>query len=73
MRYDLHRRCGVKESMPEPIEQTGREHALDVLKGTTWTDCPACGSVAQAVGDEDDWLCGTCGHQFEEVWLVPPG
>ena len=60
----------MKESLPEP---TGREHALDVLKGTTWTDCPSCGSIAQAVGDEDDWLCQTCRHQFEEVWMVPPG
>ena len=62
----------MKESMPEPTEQTGREHALAVLKGTTWTDCPECGSVAQAVGDEDDWECAGCGHAFVEVWLVPP-
>ena len=59
----------MKESMPE---QTGREHALAVLKGETWTNCPACGSIAQAVGDKDDWHCGACGHQFVEVWLVPP-
>ena len=62
----------MKESMPEPIEQTGREHALDVLKGTTWAPCEKCGGVAVAVGDEDDWLCQSCGHAFEEVWLVPP-
>ena len=59
----------MKESMPEP---TGREHALELLQGVTWTTCPQCGSIAQAVGEEDDWLCQTCGHRFEEVWLVPP-